>query len=99
MNSQTLTAGKPYRQIIRFAVPLLLGNLFQQFYNMADAFIISRCLGVSAFAGISCTSGISNLIIGFAQGMTAGLVIPMAQSFGGGDRERSGTANLPFITC
>lgn len=77
MNSQTLTEGKPYRQIIRFAVPLLLGNLFQQFYNMADAFIISRCLGVSAFAGVSCTSGISNLIIGFAQGMTAGLFASM----------------------
>ena len=88
MNGQMLTAGKPYQQIIRFAVPLLIGNLFQQFYNMADAFIISRCLGVSAFAGVSCTSGLSNLIIGFAQGMTAGLAIPLAQSYGAGDHDR-----------
>ena len=85
MSERILTEGKPYRLIIRFAIPLLLGNLFQQFYNMADAFIISRCLGVNAFAGVSCTSGIGNIIIGFASGMTAGLAIPLAQSFGAND--------------
>ncbi len=79
---QSLTSGKPYRQIIRFALPLLMGNLFQQLYNMADTFIISRTLGVDAFAGVSCTTGLANLIIGFASGMTAGLAIPLAQSFG-----------------
>ena len=99
MKKDYLLTERPLRALFLFALPMIIGNLFQQFYNMADAFIISRCLGGSAFAGVSCTSGISNLIIGFAQGMTAGLVIPMAQSFGGGDRERSGTANLPFITC
>ena len=85
---QTMTTGKPYEQIIRFAIPLLLGNLFQQFYNMVDAFIISRSLGMEAFAGVSCTSGLSNLIIGFASGMTAGLAIPLAQSFGAGDEKQ-----------
>ena len=82
MIAQSLTSGKPYRQIIRFAVPLFLGNLFQQFYNMADAFLVSRFLGIDAFAGVSCTGGLTNLIVGFASGMTAGLSIPLAQSYG-----------------
>src|SRR5699024_12488936 len=79
---QSLTSGKPYRQIIRFALPLLMGNLFQQLYNMADTFIISRTLGVDAFAGVSCTTVLANLIIGFASCMTAGLAIPLSQNFG-----------------
>ena len=83
---RSMTIGKPYWGIIRFAIPLLIGNLFQQCYNMADAFIISRTLGVDAFAGVSCTSGLANLIIGFASGMTAGLAIPLAQAFGAGDQ-------------
>lgn len=80
-----LTQGKPYKQIILFTIPLLLGNLFQQFYNMADAFIVSRTLGIEAFAGISSTSGISFLILGFAQGLAAGLSIAVAQSYGAQD--------------
>lgn len=82
---QLLTLGKPYIQIIRFALPILMGSLFQQFYNMADAFIISRTLGVDAFAGVSSTRGLSFLIIGFAEGMTAGRSIVLAQSFGAED--------------
>lgn len=85
---RSMTIGKPYWGIIRFAIPLLIGNLFQQCYNMADAFIISRTLGVDAFAGVSCTSGLANLIIGFASGMTAGLAIPLAQAFGAEDQKK-----------
>ncbi|MDO4565402.1 MAG: MATE family efflux transporter [Clostridia bacterium] len=82
---QLLTVGKPYKKIVRFTLPILAGSLFQQLYNMADAFIVSRILGVDAFAGVSSTGGLTFLILGFAQGMTAGLSIAMAQSFGAQD--------------
>lgn len=85
--TQLLTEGKPYQRIIRFTIPILIGSLFQQFYNMADAFIISRTLGVDAFAGVSSTGGITFLILGFAQGMTAGLAIPISQSWGAQERD------------
>ena len=86
MKEIKMTAGKPYRLIVRFAIPLLFGNLFQQFYSMADAFLISRFLGVEQFAGVSCTGSLSWIIIGFASGMTAGFAIPLAQAFGADDR-------------
>ena len=85
--NQLLTEGKPYKKIVQFTLPILIGSLFQQLYNMADAFIISRTLGVEAFAGVSSTGGIIFLILGFAQGMTSGLAIPLAQSFGAGNYE------------
>lgn len=86
MRETNMTVGKPWRLIVAFAVPLLLGNLFQQFYSMADAFLISRFLGVDPFAGVSSTSSLSHIIIGFASGMTAGFAIPLAQAYGAGDR-------------
>ncbi|NBJ89390.1 MATE family efflux transporter [Acutalibacter sp. 1XD8-36] len=84
---QLLTEGKPYRKIITFSVPILIGSLFQQFYSMADALVISRTLGVEAFAGVSSTGSITFLILGFAQGLTAGLAISISQSFGAGDHQ------------
>ena len=86
MREKSMTVGKPYRLIISFALPLLVGNLFQQFYGMADAFLVSRFLGVDPFAGISSTASLSNIILGFASGMTAGFAIPLAQAFGADDR-------------
>lgn len=82
---QLLTEGKPYKKIIGFTIPILIGSLFQQLYSMADALIISRTLGVEAFAGVSSTGSITFLILGFAQGLTAGLAISISQSFGAGD--------------
>lgn len=52
---QLLTEGRPYRKIIGFTLPILIGSLFQQLYNMADSLIVSRALGVQAFAGVSST--------------------------------------------
>ncbi len=88
MRETNMTVGKPWRLIVGFAVPLLFGNLFQQFYSMADAFLISRFLGVDPFAGVSSTSSLSRILIGFASGMTAGFAIPLAQAYGAGDGER-----------
>lgn len=81
----SLLIGSPYKKIIRFTIPLLIGNLIQQFYYAADAYIVSRNLGINAFAGISSTNGIVLLVIGFIQGMTVGLSNPIARYFGAND--------------
>lgn len=84
---QLLTEGRPYRKIIGFTLPILIGSLFQQLYNMADSLIVSRALGVQAFAGVSSTGSITFLILGFAQGLTAGLAVQISQSVGAGDAQ------------
>ncbi|HIS68749.1 MAG TPA: MATE family efflux transporter [Candidatus Gallacutalibacter stercoravium] len=83
--TKTLTSGNPAKLILLFTLPLLVGNLFQQMYNMADTLIVGRTLGVNALAAVGCTGSISFLIIGFAQGLTAGLSIVTAQNFGAGN--------------
>jgi len=71
--------------IFGFWFPVLLGNLFQQVYNLVDSVIVGRFVGVNAFAGVSATGSLNFLIIGFLLGMCSGCAIPVAQSFGEGD--------------
>ncbi len=81
----SLTKGNPIKGIIVFSIPLFLGNIFQQIYTLSDTLIVGRAVGVNALAAVGATSGLSGLIIGFAQGMTVGLSILTAQEFGNGD--------------
>ena len=85
--AKDMTVGSPAKQILLFSIPLLIGNLFQQFYNMADTFIVGRTLGSDALAAVGCTSGLTFLILGFATGSTAGMSIATAQRFGAQDEE------------
>ncbi len=85
--TQDMTTGTPLKQILRFCVPLLIGNLFQQFYNLADSIIVGRMLGVDAFAAVGSTGSLSFLVMGFAIGVCSGFAIPIAQSFGAGDMD------------
>ncbi|MDR0599776.1 MAG: MATE family efflux transporter [Treponema sp.] len=80
--TKNLTIGGPAILIVSFTVPLLIGNLFQQFYNMADTFIVGRTLGVSALAAVGCTGSLMFLILGFVIGFTSGTSIITAQRFG-----------------
>ena len=80
-----MTQGKPLKLIFAFWFPMLLGNLFQQVYNLADSVIVGRFVGVQAFAGVSATGSLNFLIIGFLLGMCSGCAIPVAQAFGEGD--------------
>ncbi len=82
---RTLTEGRPLKLILWFTLPLLIGNFFQQFYNIADTLIVGQTLGVKALAAVGATGGIAFLIIGFAQGMTTGLSLLTAQRFGAQD--------------
>lgn len=83
--TKNMTEGKPIKLIIFFTIPLLIGNIFQQFYSMADALIVGRTVGVRALAAVGCTGSITFLIIGFAQGLSMGLSVVMAQRFGAQD--------------
>ena len=67
-----LTEGQPLRQILRFALPLLLGNLFQQTYNIVDAAIVGRCLGSGALASVGASTSVQFLVLGFCTGTCAG---------------------------
>lgn len=85
--TKDMTSGSPAKLILFFTIPLLIGNLFQQLYNMADTFIVGRTLGVNALAAVGCTGSIMFFIIGFAQGLTSGFSIVISQRFGAGDME------------
>ena len=80
-----MTKGRPLPVLLRFTIPLLLGNLFQQFYNMADTIIVGRYMGAGALAAVGSTGIIMFLITGFAQGLTSGFTILTAQRYGAGD--------------
>lgn len=83
--TKSMTQGSPAKLVLFFTLPLLAGNLFQQFYNMMDTLIVGRAIDVSALAAVGCTGSIMFLIIGFVQGLTTGLSIVTAQRFGAGD--------------
>ena len=85
--AKDMTSGNPMKLISRFTLPLLIGNVFQQFYNMADTYFVGRYIGVQALAAVGSTGSIVFFIIGFAISMTAGLAIPLAQKFGAKDMQ------------
>lgn len=84
---QSMTAGSPLRLILVFMIPLLLGNLFQQFYNIVDAMIVGRLLGADALAAVGSSSSVQFLVLGFCMGSCAGFGIPVSQRFGAEDMQ------------
>ena len=80
--TRNLTEGKPLALVLSFSIPVLLGYLFQQFYNVTDTVIVGKFLGVQSLAAVGSTGAVSFLIIGFANGLCAGFAIPVAQRFG-----------------
>ena len=83
--ARNLTTGTPWRVIGVFMVPLLIGNVVQQLYQVTDAMVVGRTLGVDALAAVGATGSLLFLLLGFAFGMTSGFAIPTAQAFGAGD--------------
>ena len=80
-----MTKGRPLPVILRFTIPLVIGNVFQQLYNMADTIIVGRYVGAGALAAVGSTGTIMFLTTGFAQGITAGFSILTAQRYGAND--------------
>ena len=80
-----LTKGAPLKLILLFSVPLLIGNIFQQLYNLADIVIVGRTLGVNALASVGAVAPLFFLIMFAVNGMTNGFAIITGQKFGAND--------------
>lgn len=95
-----MTKGSPMKLILGFAVPLMFGLLFQQFYSMVDAIIVGHYLGVDALAAVGATGSVNFLIIGFCMGVCSGFAIPVAQEFGAKHEEnmRRYVANCVWLS-
>ncbi|SCP98010.1 MatE protein [Anaerobium acetethylicum] len=88
MKTKDMTIGSPLQNIIAFSIPVLLGNLFQQFYNMADTMIVGRYLGEESLAAVGSTGSIVFFIIGFTSGLTQGFGVMISHAFGARNFER-----------
>lgn len=82
-----MTEGSPFKLILAFSVPLLLGNLFQQFYNMVDSIIVGQFVGQEALAAVGATGSMVFLVLGFCTGIASGFGVVVSQSFGAGDQK------------
>ena len=96
-----LTAGKPLHLILTFAIPMLMGMLFQQFYNLVDTMIVGKLLGAQALAAVGSTGAINFLVIGFCMGLCNGFSIPVAQQVGANDLStmRRFAANAAYLSA
>lgn len=83
-----MTEGSPSKLIITFALPLMVGNIFQQLYTIIDTMVVGRALGVSALAALGATDWLNWLFSGLIQGFAQGFSILMAQEFGSGNHKR-----------
>lgn len=98
--TRDMTKGKPLWLILRFCLPMVFGNVLQQFYNLADTAIVGQCIDSNALAAIGETGAVCFLVIGFATGLCTGLSIPVAQAYGAGDMKqmRKYMANAAYIS-
>lgn len=86
--TKNMTTGRPMLLMLQFALPIFIGNLFQQLYNVVDTMIVGRLLGVNALAAVGSTGSLNFAVIGLVIGMTSGFGVMMSQSFGAGDEQR-----------
>ncbi len=82
-----LTVGRPLTRILQFALPLVLGTLFQQLYSFVDTIIVGRCIGTDALGAVGTTYSLNFMIVGFVLATCNGFGIPVAESFGAKDRD------------
>ena len=84
---EPMTSGSIWKRMILFALPLMLGNLFQQMYNTVDSLIVGRFVGSSALAAVSSSGSLIGMLIGLLSGISSGAGVIVARHFGAGDRE------------
>ena len=93
-----MTKGNPTKLILLFSIPLLIGNIFQQFYSMVDTIIVGRFVGVDALAAVGATSSMVFLVNGFATGLSSGFAVLVSQRFGAKDEKGLRKAVASAIT-
>ncbi len=97
--NQNMITGSPARSLIAFAIPMILGNLFQQFYSLADSIIVGRTLGQNALAAVGSTATVVLVYVAIANGLAIGCSVVISQLFGSRDFTRMKTAfNTSFMT-
>lgn len=95
--TKDLSKGRPFWLILSFMLPVFIGNVFQQLYNMADTFIVGHIVSSDAMTGVGSTGSVTFLVLGFASGLTSGFAVRTSQRFGARDEEgvrRSVAASL-----
>lgn len=83
-----MTRGKPLAAITKFAIPMFVGSVFQQVYNMVDSIVVGRFVGPQALAAVGTCAGAFNLLIALITGLTSGMSVVTAQYFGAGKTDR-----------
>lgn len=98
--TDTMTSGNPARKIFFFAMPLILGNLFQQLYTFCDTIIVGKMIGLNALAAVGTTEWLTFLMFGMIQGITQGFSVYIAQKYGASDFSslRKGISNAFYLT-
>ena len=97
---RSMTEGSPMRLLIAFALPLMVGNVFQQLYTVVDTAVVGQFVGVSALASLGAADSPNWGVLGIIQGLTQGFSILMAQHFGAKDhRELSRSVGASVTLC
>lgn len=98
-NITDMTVGSPAGHIVKFTLPLLLGNLFQQLYNMVDSIVVGNFVGADALAAVGACGSMNFLFFSLSSGLAVGIGIIVAQFFGAGDEKnvRSTIANSIYV--
>ncbi len=86
-SAKDMTQGSPWKRILEFSIPMLLGNVAQQLYNTADSVIVGMYVGDNALAAVGSAAPILNLLLALFVGIATGAGIVVSQSFGARDRE------------
>ncbi len=98
--TKDMTVGSPLKNIVKFCLPLMIGNLFQQLYNMADTIIVGRFVGKMALSAVGSVGSLNFLIIGSIIGLCSGFAIPVARAFGAGNEKalKKYVANIIYVS-
>ena len=94
-----MTTGNPVRLLATFALPMLIGNLFQQAYNLVDSMIVGRFVGANALAAVGSTGSVTFLFFSICNGLSSGSGVVTSQYFGSGDARKTkrAIANAAYI--
>lgn len=94
-----MTSGPIVPQIINFSVPILLGMLFQQFYNTVDTWVVGNFVGKNSFSAVGTLSSVTNLVISFFMGFSSGASVVISHYFGANDKENVSKATHTFVAA
>ena len=89
---ESMTSGRPARSLLLFALPIVLGNIFQQFYNIIDSMVVGNFVGEQALAAVGASYAVTQLFIAIATGAGIGCSVIISQLYGAGQMERMKSA-------